>query len=750
MTPPMSPVTTTARSEGHLQQFFRWVLPVTFSFALLGGLGSVLFHDRGIGLTAAILFVYGCVLRLAQAELHGGRIARTIVLICLGLLASTVAVALAQPAWLPPLIVTPLLAVAVALPHASAHVVRRLIFASWAVAVTVTLVGESHTVPTALPSWFGSAFRVGSLAAAFATVLLLLSQFSSRLTETLAKTRAAEERYALAAQGANDGLWDWDLTTNRIYFSPRWKAMLGATEDEMDSDPEEWFGRLHRGDRKRVEAQLADHLAGRTPHFESEHRLRHKDGEYRWMLSRGLVVRNGNGEATRLAGSQTDITTRKQIEEQLLHAAFHDTLTNLPNRALFMDRLAQAMDRSRYFENYHFGVLFLDLDRFKVLNDSLGHTVGDQLLVAVAHRLQACLRPSDTVARLGGDEFTVLLPNLKRTDEVLDIAERILAELSAPFELESCEVFVTVSIGIVTSASGYTQPDEFLRDADIALYRAKSLGKARYAVFDQTMHQYALARLQLETDLRRALEREELTVVYQPIVSLKSGRITGFEALVRWRHPHQGFIPPDQFIPMAEETGLIIPLSWWILREACLQLRRWHEMVAAPLTMNVNWPGYLFAQPNMVDQVVAILHEAGIDPRQLQLEITESVITEETSTIAAVLSHLRTLDIQLQIDDFGTGYSSLSTLHTLPINALKIDRAFVGRLGLDRDTMEIVQAIVTLAHHLGMNVIAEGIETAPQLAELRTLGCDYGQGFLFSEAVGAEKASHLLVAEPEW
>jgi diguanylate cyclase (GGDEF)-like protein/PAS domain S-box-containing protein len=616
----------------------------------------------------------------------------------------------------------------------------------------VVILGEVFPARSTLPAWFASIFRVTSLAAAVATVMLLLWQFSSRLTETLAQTRAAEERYALAVHGANDGLWDWDLKANQIYFSPRWKAMLGYAEHEIAPTLDEWFARIHPDDRVRVRTEIAAHLAERTPYFESEHRMAHRDGHYLWMLSRGLAVRDGDGQATRMAGSQTDISGRKQVEEQLLHDALHDALTGLPNRALFMDRLGRAVERAKRQAEYCYAVLFMDFDRFKVVNDSLGHTVGDDLLIGIARRLEGCLRPTDTVARLGGDEFVILLDGIRDVEDATRVADRIQKELAVPFPLNGQEVFTTVSIGIALSTPGYDRPEDLLRDADTVMYRAKALGRARHEVFDQVLHADAVALLQLETDLRRAVERREFLVYYQPIVSLKTGRMAGFEALVRWQHPQRGLILPEEFITVAAETGLMVPIGWLVLRDACRQMSIWQARFStkAPMTISVNFMGNQFGQPRLVEQIKCVLQETGLDARRLRLEITEREITENAEAAALMLSRLRALDIQLHIDDFGTGYSSLSMLHRFPIDALKIDRSFVTRMGTDDESAEIVQTIVTLAHNLGMDVIAEGVETAAQLGYLRTCGCDYGQGYLFSKAVDAAHAETLITAEPQW
>jgi diguanylate cyclase (GGDEF)-like protein/PAS domain S-box-containing protein len=559
--------------------------------------------------------------------------------------------------------------------------------------------------------------------------------------------KESEERYALAARGANDGLWDWNLATNAIYFSPRWKAMLGYQDDEIADKPEEWFERIHEAERERVKEEIAAHQRGLTPHFESEHRVHHKDGTYRWMLSRGVAVRDQSGKPVRMAGSQTDITEGK----------VSDPLTNLPNRLLFLDRLGRLMRHAKRHPDRKYAVLFLDLDGFKMINDSLGHLAGDQLLLAVAKRLENCLRETDTVARIvvqtftlarmGGDEFTVLLDDVKEPIDADHAAERILRELSAPFLIGGKEIFTSASIGIALSNASYQQPEEIMRDADTAMYQAKSLGKSRYEVFDADMRATVLARLELETDLRRALERGELQNYYQPIVVLDTGQIMGFEALMRWQHPTRGLLGPDQFIAVAEDTGLIRELGWWCLKEACQRLKEWRGQMGPErdLIISVNLSMKQFVQPNLVQNIGIMLRELDLPPHALKLEITESTVMDDPSAAVEMLQQMKELGIRLAIDDFGTGYSSLSYLHRFPLDTLKIDRSFISGDARGVNGMEIARTVMPLARNLQLDVVAEGVETAEQVRELKKLDCKYAQGYYFSHPVSAADATALLI-----
>ena len=562
--------------------------------------------------------------------------------------------------------------------------------------------------------------------------------------------RQSEERYALAAQGASDGLWDWDLDRNEIYLSPRWKEMLGFGESELSGSPHEWFERVHPDDLTKLQEALGTHSAG--SHFQSEHRMRDRDGTYRWMLVRGIALCDGKGRATRIAGSQTDVTERKRIEGQLLHDAFHDALSGLANRALFLDRLGLSLARKKRRQDFHFAVLFLDFDRFKLINDSLGHLVGDRALVAVSHRLENCVRAGDTVARLGGDEFAILLDDVLHLKDVEKITRQLEERLTAPLHLDGHEIYVSASIGIAFGSSGYERPEDILRDADAAMYRAKALGRARYEVFDEALHLEAIDRLRLETDLRRAVQEQSFGLHYQPIVSLADGRVTGFEALVRWRHPVWGLVPPDQFIQVAEETGLILPIGRWVLSEACGKIQKWQrDYPSEPaVSINVNLSRRQLLQADLVEQIRSCLEDSGVPPDCLRLEITESAILENLEAAAELLRHLKTLGIGLCIDDFGTGYSSLSSLQQFPVDVLKIDRSFIRGMGPEGDRDEIVRAVVGLAHSLHLEVVAEGVETEGQLARLKAMDCEFGQGYLLSRAIDVDGVERLLAREGPW
>ena len=447
-----------------------------------------------------------------------------------------------------------------------------------------------------------------------------------------------------------------------------------------------------------------------------------------------------------------EVHSRQELQSKLLESALRDALTGLPNRVFFINRLEQALNRAKLESDYHFAVLFLDCDRFKIINDSLGHLVGDELLVAIAKRLQNTITPFDTLARLGGDEFGILLENISNIEMVTTIAERILNSLSQHFNVSRNQVFVNVSIGINWGSVNYEKPEYLLRDADTAMYGAKALGRGRFHIFDPEMHREAIQILELENDLRRAINKQELIVYYQPIISLNSGSIIGLEALVRWQHPTKGLILPTEFISMAEETGLIHAIDTWVLKSACNQLRIWqnHPAVPKPLHISVNLSAKLFLQTNFLAQIDQIIYETKVNPAFLELEITESVIMEDSVDMKTTLQELRERNIRLSMDDFGTGYSSLSYLHSFPLNTLKIDKSFLNLMQNNRENMGLVPAMIGIAHSMGMRAIAEGVETSEQLSQIRDLKCNFAQGNLFSRPMEAERMLDLMLTSPQW
>lgn len=585
--------------------------------------------------------------------------------------------------------------------------------------------------------------ETGAVADSFNQMLSQIqAQEEARIKSELV-LRDSEERYALAALGSNDGLWDWKLPSNKIYFSPRWEEMLGYSAGELKADPEEWFVRIHPGDREKVRAEMAGRAKEAPEIFSIEYRIRRKSGTYIWALCRGIIVRDTAGRIVRIAGSQTDIT-----EGRIL-----DSLTGLRNRIYFIDKLDACLAAAR--EGDHpFAVLFLDLDRFKVVNDSLGHAAGDRLLIDFAARLQSGVRSSDltarsanlsVVARFGGDEFAILLEGIRHPEDAAGVAGRILEHLEPPFLVANHPVFVSVSIGIAMGDSAKTGED-LLRNADAAMYSAKTKGKARYEVFNEGMRDRAVARLELETDLRKALDEEQFVVYYQPEVVLRTGKTIGYEALIRWQHPQRGLIQPGEFIQTAEDTGLIIPIGRWILNHACRQMAEWHKILPPDSrpTISVNMSVKQLADPRFVEDVARALSESGLNPPSLRLELTESSIMENKDRTLSVLRSLKELNVGLELDDFGTGYSSLSYLHELPFDAVKIDRSFINGIPARKGSTKMVETILGMARSLKLEVVAEGVETNEQRNQLIALGCPFAQGFLYSKPIDAEMTTNTM------
>jgi diguanylate cyclase (GGDEF)-like protein/PAS domain S-box-containing protein len=573
---------------------------------------------------------------------------------------------------------------------------------------------------------------------------LALARIRSHVGRRVAERalKESEERYALAAQGAADGLWDWDVRAGRVFLSPQWKAIIGFSDDELGgasaTSVEVWFHSINADDRKAFKTAISDYWASpnETSRFEHEHRMTHRDGTHRWVLCRGTSVRDASGAVIRMTGWLTDVTEARAF----------DPLTHLPNRLLFDDGLVRALFRSRELDGESFGVLMLDLDGFKLVNDSFGHQLGDKLLLSVADRLRANLRPTDSiVARLGGDEFAILVEHLESRSAIEGIAERLIQVLRAPFHIDNRDIFCTASVGVAVSDLRYMNASEMLRDADTAMYRAKTCGKGSWVVFDEALRENALARIEIHTDLQSALANDEFEVYYQPKIQLGSRQLSGFEALIRWNHPRRGLRMPIEFIGIAEENGTIVDIGAWVMETACRQIGAWnHRRPEKKLSINVNVsPRQLHAR-GFVDTVRSILERTGIDPAWLDIEVTESVFLENRDHVLNVLNGLKNLGVRLSVDDFGTGYSCLSYLCNLPFDTLKVDRSFVREDVQSPANQEVVKTILAMATELGMQVVAEGIESEEQAKNLNLLGCQYGQGYLFSRPLPEAQASALV------
>ena len=552
----------------------------------------------------------------------------------------------------------------------------------------------------------------------------------------------SEERYALVAQGTNDGLWDWDLTKNEIYLSPRWFSIL-AIEETKQPTPDTWFARIHPEDLMRFSEELKSHLSGTVPLFETEMRMRHEDDSYRWTLCRGVAVFDDKGMAQRIAGSMTDITEGKVA----------DALTGLPNRVLFRERLDRCVARQQVNKDFKFSLLYLDLDNFKLINDSMGHEAGDRLLVAIARRLESSLREAESiVCRIGGDEFGILIEGFESRDAPIYIAKRIISSVGTPISL-GCgrEVYASVSIGISYSSDGHADANEIVQAADTAMYRAKEQGKSCYRVFDPAMKSDATKRLNLESELRHAIENDQLRCDFQPIIATDTRNVTGFEALVRWKHDRLGDVSPADFIPVAEESDLIERIGMNVLRKSCQKLAEWRR--ADPrfesLQVHVNLSSRQLKSNHLVEQVLSVVADTGIPPANLKIEVTESMIMANPEKGARALSDLQRAGIKIAIDDFGTGYSSLSCIHELSPDAVKIDRSFIDSIEQSGDKKTIVGAIIALAAGLKLDVVAEGIETESQHEILKDMGCKYAQGFLYSRPLAPREFFEFVVSETD-
>ena len=566
--------------------------------------------------------------------------------------------------------------------------------------------------------------------------------------------RNSEQRYALATQITSDGLWEWDFVSNQICYSARWKAMLGYDDNGIKNSPIEWLARVHKSDLEKLHANLASCWQGRIARFETEYSLLHRDGQYRRMLCKCAAIQDEDGNVSSLVGSQTDITQQKKIEAQLTHSDRYDRLTNLPNRQLFIQNLKE-LSQLESNSPYMFGILCLDLDRFKYINRNFGHTIGDLLLIEIVAKLSSCLRSQDILARTGGDEFAILLAGFERVDYPSEIANQIQQKFSIPFKVKKHSILISTSIGIapLTTIVGSKKQKntpysliEALQNAEIAMHQAKDNGKACSVVFESEAYSKSIAKFKSENELRSAIELGQFELHYQPIVKLADRQLVGFEALIRWQHPEKGCIAPGDFVPLAESTGLIVPIGWWALKTACQQMVAWQQ--AHPesnlMFISVNVSGKQFSRPYAGDIIAQILAETGLDPSCLKLEITESEIIENINIVLATAAKLKDLGVQLSMDDFGTGYSSLSYLHCLPVDTLKIDRSFVQNIEVDLHQLELVRTIVKLAEVFNLDIVAEGIEREQQWMRLSDLKCEYGQGYLFSRPLSSIEATKLL------
>ena len=639
----------------------------------------------------------------------------------------------------------------------------------WGFAVTVTLVLTVGIVSLTFPGnhflrnsdWLDLREWVRGLACLVLLFDIYTVYQHLQLQRIRRELTERNQLFEVITENAADMIAVVDGTGNRLYNSPAYQKVLGYSSEELKLTSS--VEQIHPEDQPRVlEAAEKAKVTGRGERL--EYRMRHKDGTWRNLESVATAIPNEQGQIERLVIVNRDITDRKRAEVALAHNALHDSLTDLPNRALFLDRVRHVLALSHRHTSYKFAVLFIDLDEFKVVNDSLGHAAGDALLIQIARRLSASIRGVDTIsrsvlmqtasqvanegslARVGGDEFTILLEDIRDCGDAIRVAERLQERLIIPFVVERQEVVIAASIGIAFCATSYTNSEDLIRDAEIAMYRAKREGKARCQVFDAEMHIVAVKRLQLETDLRRALELGEFRVHYQPIVSLQSGRIAGFEALSRWQRP-EGLLSPAHFIQIAEQTGIILPMNRLLLREACLQLRAWQSEFPAdpPLTMSVNITPREFAQPDLVAQIKTILSEVEIQPSSINVEITETIAMADSQRSSLVLSELKALGVHISIDDFGTGYSSLSRLQGFPVDTLKVDRSFISKIDTDGETRKIVRIIIMLAHNLGLKVVAEGAETAKQVELLKQLKCELVQGYFFARPGDHAAAQALLM-----
>jgi len=584
-----------------------------------------------------------------------------------------------------------------------------------------------------------------SLESAHQNTELIVRERTHELEERSEELRVSRERFALALDGSQDGIWDWDLDTDTIYFAPRWKKLLGLSQHNIGNSPEEWFSRIASEHLAPFHAEITSHVHTRGDRLDIEIEMIHADGNPRWMRCRAVAVRNGQGVATRLVGSLSDFTELKLAQEELRRLAQQDRLTGLANRHMFKDRLREAIERARTNHDHRFAVLFFDFDRFKIINDSLGHAIGDELLRSIGARLRDHCNEHDVPARFGGDEFALLLCPLGSVSEARERCQSILESLRLPHIIQGHAIVSSASAGIATSDHTPKDADVMVREADAAMYEAKAAGGNSCMEYDSDMHERAVKRLNIEQDLHRADTESEFSLLYQPIVSLATGKIRGFESLIRWLHPTRGTVQPDSFITVAEETGVIVQMGEWAFQAACQQLSLWQSKLDMPdLRMSVNLSRRQLIHPELTDRFADIARNVGVNPATVTLEITESSVMDDRHSLTPVMQRIQKLGFGIAMDDFGTGHSSLSCLHRFPIQSIKIDRSFIRNMQVRREFTAIMHAIIALSKNLGLDVVAEGVEIPDQLAQLQSLDCDYGQGFLFAPPLTPAEATAFI------
>jgi diguanylate cyclase (GGDEF)-like protein/PAS domain S-box-containing protein len=758
-----------------LARLLRWMLWLLFVCGLAILVASQLFSAVSLFWYSVLIIAYVSLLVWARQQLSHGHMNRASLAMSVGMLLCSAVSVIIIPDTAPAATLVPLLAIEIALPYLTTRTLRALIVVTWFVTGLVVVLAETTQLFPRLPPPFPFILHLEVIVVT-PLISWLLWQHHLRLTHLLHAAQTAnrtqqQAHVALEAQIDERKQREEELhqaevkyrsliehipaiiyrtmidaETPTLYISPQVETLLGFSQTEWQTDQRGWLTHLLPLDwmAQRGFSGNANVLGDLRP---IEFRVLTRDGRIVWFRDEVTLSAAERGQPAYLHGIMFDITERKHAEEQLLHLALYDPLTDLPNRTLFMDRIKQAFAEAQRQPNYQFAVLFLDLDRFKDVNDRLGHRAGDALLGSMAQRLQHCLRATDTIARLGGDEFAILLTELGGVGDAIEVAERIQQALATPFSIHGQTIFMTTSIGVALNITiPYTHPDEIVRDADTAMYHAKNSGRAAYVVFDPHMHVAAMVRLDMERDLRYALERDEFVLYYQPQVDLRSGQIIGVEALIRWQHPERGLIAPAEFIPIAEETGLIVAIGEWGLQTACQQGKAWHTAGLTGLKVAVNLSARQFKQQNLHTRVAEILASTAFDPKCLEVELTESDTMEQADASVSTLHALKSLGIGIAIDDFGTGYSSLSYLQKLPIDVVKIDRSFVQHCTVDANDRTIAQTIIAMAHSLHLQVIAEGVETVDQRGFLAAQGCEMAQGYLFSRPLPADQILPLLQA----